>query len=376
MKKNICKPNYDRSILSISSSIMKKYNVKSNYKSLPELDNILAKDYRNVIFLILDCLGIEILKSNLSEDSILRKNLITNVTSVFPPTTAAATPAFHSGLSPLENGWVGWMPYFKEYNRMIELFSGKDFYTREKIIDRPEIDSLKYKSIYERICEKNKDIKYHKVFPAKIEGNGANTFEELCKKIQESCNNNDKNLISAYWDDPDHTIHHNGVNSKAVKNVLNDIENNLNKLVNNLDDSIVIISADHGAVDVEDVYINEIKEINECLALPPSIESRFVSFFIKKGMKNKFKVALKKYFKDKYILYTKEQFLKEELLGKGKPHKRIDDYLGDYLLLINSNLNIRYSINGEKDKEHISDHGGITREEMIVPVIILNCNKK
>ena len=376
MKQNICKPDYDRSILSISSSIMKKYNVKSNYKSLPELDNILAKDYRNVIFLILDCLGSEILKSNLSEDSILRKNLITNVTSVFPPTTAAATPAFHSGLSPLENGWVGWMPYFKECNRMIELFSGKDFYTREKIITRPEIDSLKYKTIYERICEKNKDIKYHKVFPAKIEENGANTFEELCKKIQESCNNDDKNLISAYWDDPDHTIHHNGVNSKAVKNVLNDIENNLNKLVDNLDDSIVIISADHGAVDVEDVYINEIKEINECLALPPSIESRFVSFFIKKGMKNKFKAALKKYFKDKYILYTKKQFLKEELLGKGKPHKRIDDYLGDYLLLINSNLNIRYSINGEKDTEHLSDHGGISKEEMIVPLIALDCNKK
>ena len=93
-------------------------------------------------------------------------------------------------------------------------------------------------------------------------------------------------------------------------------------------------------------------------------------------MKNKFKAALKKYFKDKYILYTKKQFLKEELLGKGKPHKRIDDYLGDYLLLINSNLNIRYSINGEKDNEHLSDHGGISKEEMIVPLIVLDCNKK
>lgn len=45
MNKNICFPNYDRSILSISSSILKNYDVKSNYKSLSELDNILSKKY-------------------------------------------------------------------------------------------------------------------------------------------------------------------------------------------------------------------------------------------------------------------------------------------------------------------------------------------
>ena len=41
MKKNICKPDYDRSILSISSSIMKNYGIESEYKSLIELDDIL-----------------------------------------------------------------------------------------------------------------------------------------------------------------------------------------------------------------------------------------------------------------------------------------------------------------------------------------------
>ena len=112
MKKNIQFPDYDRSILSISSSIMKYYNVESNYKSLPELDKILDKKYKNIVFLILDCLGDNIIKKNLSNNSILKSNVITNVTSVFPTTTAAATTAIHSGLSPLESGWIGWMPYF------------------------------------------------------------------------------------------------------------------------------------------------------------------------------------------------------------------------------------------------------------------------
>ena len=46
MKNNIQLPEYDRSILSISSSIMKHYGVSSNYKSLDELDSILKKIIR------------------------------------------------------------------------------------------------------------------------------------------------------------------------------------------------------------------------------------------------------------------------------------------------------------------------------------------
>ena len=71
MKKNICKPDYDRSILSISSSIMKNYGIESEYKSLIELDDILKNNYKNVIFLILDGLGTEILRKNLPNNSFL-----------------------------------------------------------------------------------------------------------------------------------------------------------------------------------------------------------------------------------------------------------------------------------------------------------------
>lgn len=373
MKKNIYKPNYDRSILSISSSIMKYYGMNLNYKSLGELDNLLEKKYKNVIFLILDCLGTKVLTDNLKDDSLLRTNLITNVTSVFPPTTAAATTAFHSGMSPLENGWIGWMPYFKEYNKIIELFTGNDFYTREKVIEPFDDKLLKYKTIYEKISETNKNVKYHKIFPANIDANGASSFKELCDKIKKCCNNGTTNLISAYWNEPDHTIHNNGVNNEAVKNVLNDIEINVKELTTNLKDSIVIISADHGAVDVEEVYINEIADINDCLAMPPSIESRFVTFFIKKGMKNKFKKAIKEHFEDGYILYNKEQFMQENLLGRGLSNQRINSYFGDYILILYSNLNIRYSISSQKDKIHLADHGGITKEEMMVPLIVLDC---
>ena len=372
MKNNIQLSDYDRSILSISSSIMKYYGVASNYKSLPELDNILKKPYKNIVFLILDCLGDNILKENLPDNSILKSHQITTVTSVFPSTTAAATTAFHSGLSPLETGWIGWMPYFKEYHKAIELFTGKDYYTKEQVIETPVNNILKYETIYEKICKKNKNIKYHQCFPS-FASNGSNTFEELCSKIEESCNNPGFNLISAYWDEPDHIIHNTGIRSKETKELLENIDDKLKKLSKKLKDTIIITSADHGAIDLKEVYINEIKEIDECLKFPPTIDSRFVTFFIKKGMKIEFKKALKENLKNKYILFTKEKFLKSGLLGRGTPHKKISTFLGDYIVIMNSDISIRYTTTGIK-KRHLADHSGITKEEMLVPLIVIDTN--
>ena len=364
------KPNYDRSILSISSSILKKYGLESNYPSLEELDKILEGNYKNIVYLILDALGTNILELYNEELKFLKSNLVTNVTSVFPPTTAAATIAIHSGLSPYETGWVGWMPYFKEYDRMIELFSGCDFYTGEKIIASPEEGILKYETIYEKITKKNKNIKYTKVFPdftKKYE----NSFSKICDEIKKVCKDSKNNLISAYWTEPDSLIHEYGTNSIEVKQELKIINDNLEKLANELENTIIIITADYGAVDVEEIYLNEYKDIDDCLKRPPSIESRFVSFFLKENKKELFKKLINKYFKDKFLIYDKDEFLKSGLLGRGIKHERIDSYLGDVILIGNSNLNIRYTINDVKFKSLKADHSGITKDEMMVPVIVI-----
>ena len=52
-----------------------------------------------------------------------------------------------------------------------------------------------------------------------------------------------------------------------IKNGKENIENNLKNLVDKLEDCVVIISADHGAVNVDEIYISEIPEINDCLKM-------------------------------------------------------------------------------------------------------------
>lgn len=376
MKYSLQYPDYNRCILSISASLLSKFGIKSNYPTLKELDKYLKKEYKNIIFLILDCLGSKILENNLSEYSILKKNVKTNITTIFPSTTVAATTAFHSGISTLENGWIGWMPYFSEYDDIIETFTSKQFYTGKKL-DIPNIGEsiLKYETIYSKIINKNPDVIYHKIFPNFVP-NGVETIEELCDNIYKACTNQNKyNLISAYWNEPDHTIHHTGVTSKETKQVLENIDKNIRQLINKLDDSLIIISADHGAIDVEEIYINDYKELVNCLRMPPSIETRFVTFFIKENMKETFKKTFENIFHKDFLLFTKEEFLKSNLLGRGKKHYKIDEYLGDFIAISTSNKTIRYTINGNEFKKLIADHAGLTKDEMEVPVIIIERRK-
>ena len=70
---NIILPNYEHCILNTITSILKYYNVETKHNSLPKLDKLLnQKQYKNVIFLILDGLGEHIL-NNVSLNGFLNK---------------------------------------------------------------------------------------------------------------------------------------------------------------------------------------------------------------------------------------------------------------------------------------------------------------
>ena len=377
MKKEIQFPDYKNSILSISASILNAFHCHSEYSSLKVIDTYMQHHYKNIVFLILDCMGTNVLEHHLEEDSFLRRNKKTNVTTVFPSTTVAATTAFHSGQSPLEHGWIGWMPYFKEYNAIIEIFTGKEFYTRKKL-PIPDLGEtiLSYETMYTTITNTNKNVAYHKVFPSFVP-NGAKTIEELCQNIVNACKNNyDYNLISAYWDEPDHTIHHHGVYAEETKQVLQHIDKTIEHMVSELEDTLFIISADHGAVDIEEVYLNQYPELVECLSMPPSIETRCVTFFIKEGKELYFKQKFKEIFQEDFLLFTKEEFLETGLLGNGKRHKKIEEYLGTYIAISQSEKAIRYTCTGKEFDRLLADHAGITKEEMEVPVIIAEGGKE
>lgn len=389
MNKNILMPNYNHCILNLITSILKNYEVETKYNSLEKIDKLLEKQYKNVVLVILDGMGENILE-NISPNGIFFKNKIDEITSVYPSTTTAAMTTYYSGLPPVETGWIAWSQYFKEYGRNIDVLPEKDSYTGEKLkVKNQKIsDIIGYKTIYEQIKEKNSDIKTYEIMPSYCAKKAkmtmtANTVEEICESIVTLCKNTENKFIMAYNDNPDGIIHKNGCYSEETKKFILETEREFEKMLQELKDTntVVILSADHGHQDInETIDILELEKIQECLIMPPTLESRMVGFFVKYNKRKEFENTFNSLFKDKYMLYSREDLFKSNLLGYGNKHKKLEDFVGDYIAIAISDVRIKIGTYLSREMKHPdekkSTHCGLTKNEMEVPLIVFDLKDK
>ena len=272
--------------------------------------------------------------------------------------------------------------YFKEYGRALEMLRKIDSYTGEKIQNfRKDVyDLVKYIPIYEQIEKASPDVKAYEINPEHCDSRSnknikANTIEEMCDEIKQLCNNKDKNFILAYNDNPDGLLHKYGTTSDEVKEFILNAEENIEKLCNDLKktNTLVIISADHGHIDIKKTYnVLDMEEIQDCIIMPPSLESRAITFWVKEDKKEKFEMIFEENFKDEFILYTKEEFLNKKFLGEGTKHRKIDDFIGNYIAMAISDSIIKIETDISKEKKNKkSTHCGLTEDEMIVPLILI-----
>ena len=61
MNNKIMLPNYNKSILNLITSILKKYNVASDFSELTEIKDVMNKNYNNIVLVVLDGMGENIL---------------------------------------------------------------------------------------------------------------------------------------------------------------------------------------------------------------------------------------------------------------------------------------------------------------------------
>jgi len=368
----ICFPDYNHSILSIVTSVLKYYGVKSEYQTVPVLDQALQKEYKNVVLWILDGLGWDLIGKTLSARSFLRTHIRDKVSSVFPPTTAVATTTYYSGLPPVRHGWAGWSPYFPEYDRCIELFSGLDTYTREPT-GINGLRAMPYRHIFGRITEVSPDICCTEYLPQKVVETGAKTFAEQCRQIKKQSQKSGRQFILAYWPEPDHTCHHEGTYADSTKNVIRMMNAEIKRLSSKMKDTLVIISADHGHVPVEETfYIDTCPELTEPLAVPLNLDDRVSAVYLKKGKEKDFLKAFHQYLEKDFVLMKSDEALAQGLFGQGKVHEKLPGFLGDYLLIAVGEKCLRQRVGPyTSGPEMKSSHAGISEREMIVPLILV-----
>ncbi|MGN1316554.1 MAG: alkaline phosphatase family protein [Acutalibacteraceae bacterium] len=361
-------PNYDRSILSIASSVLAHFGVKDcQHKTLPEFDKLLQKDYKNIIVILFDGLGVSAIKEHLNENDFLRKHFVCPISSVFPSTTVAATTSILSGYSPLECGWLGWDLYFEEIGENVAVFRNTLQRNGEPAADYNVANRyIPVKNVMQRIEEVNgRKSAYCVSFFSKFR---VKSVEDICKTVYKLSKKRKKKYIYAYWHQPDNAMHGHGVTSEeAHKEILN-INSEVEKLCGKLKDSLVIITADHGLCDGKNEYLEDYPRLSSMLKVPPSIEPRALSFFVKDGMLEDFRDEFNGIFGNDFRLMTKEEVFKENLFGFGKPHPRTYNFVGDFLAVATGEKSLFIE---REEHSFVGVHAGLTEEEMTVPFIAI-----
>ncbi len=361
-------PKYDECITNITASIQKEFKVKRMHNSLPCIDELLAKnDYKNVIVILYDGMGANLLKRILGKDSFLVRNMRKEIHTVFPPTTTAATTSILSGLNPNEHLWLGWDIYFENIGKTISLFKNtiKDTETQAASYNVGQKE-LPYKTVIEQI---NEDSNYKAYTIASFGENPYSNLDEMNERIINLTKQDGKKFIYAYYNQPDYTTHRYRTDGLETKQMYQYIDKKTEELCNTLEDTLVIVTADHGHINSSGyTLLTDYKDFADTLERETFIEARATSFKVKKERKEEFETLFDKYFADKFILLTKEEVLKSKLFGDGKDNEKITQFIGDYMALATSDKYFRY---GENSVNLASHHAGITEDEMIIPLMII-----
>ena len=363
--------NYKESIVGIPNSILKYFGLKAINDSNFEIDEILLRNQpKNVILILCDGMGMNLLKTYSKSCPLLFSNIKKTLYSVFPTTTTAATTSIITGLYPNQHCWLGWDNYIKPIDKVVTLFLNTEKDTKNLFPENIGMKYFPYTTIFDLI---NAQTIFNATYLSPYAGTHYNGLDDMCEKIIQLCDNDERNFIYAYYENPDSIIHKTGTESFETQENLKLIEKTIKYLYNSLNDSLILITADHGLTNSSYIYLEDYPNLFNCLSQTTSIDSRACMLFIKEDKIDYFKNEFEKQFGSNFILLKQEDILSLQLFGLGINHNMFKSCLGNFIAIAISDKNLKYRRYG---KELLSNHSGLTENEYLVPLITLTRKKK
>ena len=202
-------------------------------------------------------------------------------------------------------------------------------------------------------------------------------FSALNRQLVEGKGSERKSFTLAYWPDPDITLHKTGGDAESVYSLMRDLDSRCEALMKDCGkETIVIISADHGHIDVNRyVDISDIPGFVDCMIMPPFLESRAALFFIKHDRRQEFEDIFQRHLSKEFVLFSRKEILSRGLFGTVSAvtpaHPKTDDFIADYLITATGKRALKY-YEPERDHSHdfASHHAGMTENEMKIPLIV------
>ena len=354
-------PDARMSIAALACAILRHFGAPAPNPVCPALAGYLENAPRNVVLLLLDGLGQNILTRHLPPDSFLRRHQACTLSSVFPPTTAAAATALETGLFPAQSGWLGWSVFWPPIGQNVALYPN----TTD---DGTPAAEVHIGNTFLPVTQLVSVLRERGIDAISTYQQGAQTLEEIVDLVQTRCRAPGEHFVYAYLNEPDHHLHREGCGSEAVRQWLSRADEAMEKLENTCPDTLFLLTADHGFTDVEGLCLEDFPELEDTLLRKPSIEPRAMNLFLKPGRQAEFLRLWREILGEGYVLYSREEVLTRQLFGPGPNHPMLESMLGDYLAVAVTRRTL--FPNPSYLKSMKATHGGLTPEELTVPLII------
>jgi len=345
-----------------------------------------------VVNVIIDAVNFDVFYDVLSSHGVLNDYLkkgfrLYPLSTLAPSTTSTVLASLSSGLYPIEHGVLGYKVWVKEVGSIVNTikfspmplgmrdilrnsgFEMKDIFNLETFFVRLGDRGVKSIALvydyYLSSCFTNfiyegaelKDVVWF-----------LDQFRELGRLVRDS----DFSVINCYVSVTDDIGHKYGPTSIEYHNTISLIFSWLLRSFDGVDsDTVVIISSDHGVVEVDPEKTFEIERdgpLMDKLIIPPCGERRFSYLYSRDidDVSNYMRSEL-----DEICIVTREDAFKLKLFGLAG-NEKFKDRIGDVIVAVKGNycLNFKYRMD-EEDFDLRGHHGGLSLGEMIVPALIL-----
>lgn len=371
----------------------------------PPLDEIvtshLGGPYEKVVLVLVDAMDADLLQRMIASDrgSFWGRHfgsaVFSLITSVCPSTTASALSTLWTGEGPASHGIIGYEMWAKEFGMVINNIQHSASSARGDFggLERSGFDS---KTFIQRPLL-GTHLKAHGVQPttfiqSRIANSGLSLMQmadvnihtyineaDLCISLVDylNCTQVMREYVYVYYSDVDTLMHRYSADNQRVSMQFEAFSSMLERaLVSHLspiaaENILFILTADHGSIRTP-IYtrydLANHPDLVSYLVMQPTCENRLAFFYIKPGKI----IAVRDYFQqtwsEDFVLLDPDAALESGLFGKGPFMKNVRERLGNLIAVAKKDAYLWWA---PKPNPMAGRHGGLSKEEMLVPLYAL-----
>jgi Type I phosphodiesterase / nucleotide pyrophosphatase len=392
-------PDYDDfSVRNIKSIVGKVFGVNS-LVTAPVSDGV-VDDYggvEKVFLVVMDGFGYNRLLSHVKNNDatfseLVRKGVLKPFTSPFPATTSTSLASIFTGLTPAEHGILGYQMFSHDYGCVVNTLEMKPVYGYSSEVEiardlsrkvKPWMPVLQMHGVRTLIATKGSIIGsgLSRVIHADQDVTPYMLESEMLVKCRKALEQQAPIFLVLYYSGVDTLEHKYGPGSEEVTMEIQSFEFLLKSFFDKLSEAtkketLIMLTSDHGVCETKKTfYVKDYPEVANRLQLPPVGDSRAAFLFAKQGEAENLRNAFENS-QEGFRTVASNLLLENGAFGKAADSTALRSAIGDFTALSTGPNALSYPYyEDDRNREQRGGHGGMTAEEVIVPLLSMRLSK-